>query len=228
MQRADAVGERCRCSARSRRGARGAVGGSGRGCACVSPASIASIGDSGLPAPQASRATSAATSLMRSRNSAFSTRSEAQVVFGLALHRGDLALQPVALLGDCAQARPPVSAFVLERFRSPTCVRPSSFDDRGAQFGFDLAAPWSARCAACSISNSLSRQSSCAARRARAPVSCARRPSISASAGLRDQALLELGDAACRDSRPCRARRPVPGRGASARRARPRGGPPRP
>ena len=52
-----------------------------------------SIGEPGPSSVAVSRATSAATSLMRSRNSAFSTRSAAQVEFGVALHRADLALQ---------------------------------------------------------------------------------------------------------------------------------------
>ena len=77
LQRADAVGQIA-----GRQFPDGDGAGRGRAAArsCdVSAASIASIGELGPSSAEARRATSAATSLIRSRKREFSTRSDAQV-----------------------------------------------------------------------------------------------------------------------------------------------------
>ena len=101
-------------------------------------ARMVSIAEPGPSSTAVRRATSAATSLMRSRSSAFSTRSEAQVEFGLALHRGQLALQLGAVLARAVELAFGQHLFAAQRLGRGV-VAPLDGRELLAQIGLDAA-----------------------------------------------------------------------------------------
>ena len=75
---------------------------------------------------------------MRSRSSAFSTRSDAQDSLGLALHAGEVAGEAVALVAGAVELGLQLRFFRLERFVRGTGAV-VELGDRGAQIAFGLA-----------------------------------------------------------------------------------------
>ncbi len=102
-------------------------------------ASIVSIAEPGPSSVAVRRATSAATSLMRSRSSAFSTRSAAQVDFGVALERRDFALQLVAFVEGRCKLRFELGD-VGPEFVGRAAAAACDAGEFAAQIAFDLAA----------------------------------------------------------------------------------------
>ena len=195
LQRADAVGQV-------------AIGGAGlamRGFAVavraptavrsrtVSAARIASIGELGPSSAEASRATSAATSLMRSRNSEFSTRSEAQASsvsrFILPRSRASRSRSSRRALQLALQLR----LFRLEPLVRGACAG-VELGDRGAQVAFGLARGFDLAVDLAELEFALGEQARLLAEPVLQIVGAA--AENFGFGGLRRQLLLELADAA--------------------------------
>ena len=99
---------------------------------------MASIGEFGPSSAEASRATSAATSLMRSRSKRILHPLGRPAFLGLALHTGELAGEPVALRAGAVEVDPQLGIFRLELLGQQAGAVADLGNDR-AKVGFDLA-----------------------------------------------------------------------------------------